>query len=156
MEIQANRQAVERWARTIASTDLSDLDEVLHPDAEEIYPQSGERFVGRNIRAMIETYRDRALADATDGQDQLGARVERIVGGDERWVLSPLFTSMRVAGSGEHLTVVGRVRYPSGEEWHLVQIIEAHDGKIAKLTSYFAAPFDAPDWRAPFRMEAPS
>jgi hypothetical protein len=47
--------------------------------------------------------------------------------------------------------VAGRIRYPNGEEWHLVQLVELRDGLIWRLTSYFAAPFEAPEWRATFR-----
>jgi hypothetical protein len=65
--------------------------------------------------------------------------------------MSPGFKALRVAGSGEHFTTTGRVRYATGEEWHLVQLLEVRDGRIRQVTSYFAEPFEAPEWRAAFR-----
>jgi hypothetical protein len=29
-------------------------------------------------------------------------------------------------------------------------VVEFRDGKIARMTDYFAAPFEAPAWRAPY------
>jgi hypothetical protein len=58
---------------------------------------------------------------------------------------------VRVEGSGEQFTATGRVRYPDGTEWHLVQLLEVRGGRISMVTSYFAEPFEAPAWRAPYR-----
>ncbi len=32
----------------------------------------------------------------------------------------------------------------------MIAIIELCNGKIAKMTTWYAAPFEAPEWRAPF------
>jgi len=32
----------------------------------------------------------------------------------------------------------------------MIAIVELRGGKIAKMTTWYAAPFEAPDWRAPF------
>ena len=53
-------------------------------------------------------------------------------------------------GAGDQFTATGQVKYPNGETWHLVSLIELRDGKIAKITDYFGAPFEAPAWRAPY------
>jgi hypothetical protein len=37
--------------------------------------------------------------------------------------------------------------YPGGQRSHFVSIFELRDGKIARLTEYFADPFEAPKWR---------
>jgi hypothetical protein len=58
---------------------------------------------------------------------------------------------MRLEGAGETFTATGRVRYPDGSVWHVIQIFRVRDGRIRELTSYFAEPFDAPEWRAPYR-----
>lgn len=55
---------------------------------------------------------------------------------------------IRVSGEGDEFVIVGRVRYPNGEIWHGIQFTVVRDGKIARVTAYLGAPFDAPEWRA--------
>jgi hypothetical protein len=49
------------------------------------------------------------------------------------------------------------VHYPNGETWHSVEIIEFRGDKVAKVTSYFASPFPAAEWRSQWveTMEEP-
>jgi hypothetical protein len=54
-------------------------------------------------------------------------------------------------GGGDVWTVELTVRYDGGEPQYGVDILEISDGRIARETIYVAAPFDAPDWRAPWR-----
>jgi len=144
MSDDGNRKVVDRYVAALTATDLDAFEATFHEDAEDFYPQSGERFRGpRNIRGTLENY---------PGQvGGLRPAFERVIGGEERWVMSPSFTALRVAGSGEQFTTVGRVRYPNGEEWHVIHLLEVRQGRIANVTSFFAGPFEAPDWRAPFR-----
>jgi hypothetical protein len=82
-------------------------------------PQSGERIVGRDrMRAFQEAY-----------PNPPDARVRRIVGSGD------LFVMEAFADYG-------------GEVARVVDVVEFRDGKIAKETRYYAAPFDAPEWRA--------
>ena len=55
-----------------------------------------------------------------------------------------------VIGAGDRFAVAGQITYPNGETWQAVSLFELTDGKISKITSYFAAPFEAPAWRAPY------
>ena len=139
-----NRRVVERYVAAMNARDMEARDALLHDDVVEIYPQSGERFSGRgNLRAMLELYPN--VEGETEPSDvQLATR-------DDRWVMTPAFTVVPAIGLGQDYTVTGRIRYPNGEEWHLIQLIQLRDGLIWRFTSYFAAPFEAPDWRAPFR-----
>jgi hypothetical protein len=84
------------------------------------------------------------------GED-LRPHPERVVGGGDEWVMTPGYTLVRVEGGGDEFTVAGTITYPTGDTWHLVQLVEVRSGKIGRLTSYFAEPFEAPDWRAPYR-----
>ncbi len=143
MSDDGNRKVVDRYVAALTATDLDAFEATFHEDAEDFYPQSGERFRGpRNIRGVLENYPGRA---------GMRPAFERVIGGEERWVMSPSFTALRVAGSGEQFTTVGRVRYPNGEEWHVIHLLEVRQGRIANVTSFFAGPFEALDWRAPFR-----
>jgi hypothetical protein len=65
-------------------------------------------------------------------------------------VLSPTFSALRIEGSGDVYTYVGTVTYANGETWQTISIIELRHEKIAKTTTWYAAPFEAPEWRAPF------
>jgi len=106
-------------------------------------PQSGERTRGKaNYLAMVRNY--------PGGVGTVDPKGARLVGAEDRWVLTPMFTQLRIEGSGDVYTYVGSIRYPNGETWQLVSIIELRGGKVARSTSWYAAPFDAPEWRAPY------
>ena len=139
-----NRSVVERFVQALGSGDADTYESALDEDAVIVYPQSGERFRGRrNLRAMLEEFTSR------DGGFR--PNLEQVIGDDPAWQISPTYTLVRVEGSGEHFTATGRVGYPDGSEWHLVQVIEVRGGRIRQVTSYFAEPFEAPAWRAPYR-----
>ena len=70
-------------------------------------------------------------------------------------MLTPTFAPLRIEGSGDVYTYVGAVTYANGETWQMIQIIELRQGKIAKTTSWYAAPFEAPEWRARFVERVP-
>ena len=140
---ESTRQVVDRWVAGMNSGDIDASVAALHEDVVEVYPQSGEEFRGReSIRALLRNFESRG---------GLAPEVHRVVGSEDSWIMSPSFTLIRAAGSGDEYTIAGRVRYPNGEEWHLIELIRMRDGLIGQLTSYFAAPFEAPEWRAPYR-----
>lgn len=139
-----NRAIVERFVEALGSGDADAYESALDEDAVIVYPQSGERFRGRrNLRALLDEFM------AHEG----GFRptLERVIGDDPSWLISPAYTLIQVEGSGEQFTATGRVRYPDGAEWHLVQLLEVRGGRISQVTSYFAEPFEPPAWRAPYR-----
>lgn len=68
---------------------------------------------------------------------------------------SPKFTYRRMLGGGDLFVVEGTIDYGDGVPVNYVGVGEVRDGKIARMTEYFANPFEAPAWRADFveRME---
>lgn len=62
----------------------------------------------------------------------------------------PSFTYKRMLGGGDTFVVEGTIDYGDGVPVSYVGIGELRDGKIARMTEYFANPFPAPDWRAAF------
>ena len=51
------RAAFEGYLAALNERDLAALDALLHPDFEDVYPQSGERTRGpANLKAIIENY----------------------------------------------------------------------------------------------------
>ncbi len=56
---------------------------------------------------------------------------------------------LRITGTGDVYTVLATAIY-TGEPrpWHIMGILELRDGKVAKETLVFGAPFEPPAWRA--------
>ena len=106
------------------------LQEWATDDFVEEWPQSGERLSLAASRRMAETY------EAGTGT-------------------SPKFTYKRMLGGGDLFVVEGTIDYGDGIPVSYVGIGEVRDGKVAKMTEYFANPFEPPAWRADFveRME---
>jgi len=118
------------------SGDLQELarqvSELGAEDMVQEWPQSGERIRGRdNINAVNENY------EGATGS-------------------APKLTLRRLVKPGEAWLVEGTIDYGDGTPVSLVSIIETNAaGKIARETSYFASPFEAPEWRRKWveRME---
>lgn len=116
---EGNRDVVERYWQALQAGDMRALADTYQEDAIQEWPQSGERIVGRaNIVAITESYP--SLPKAT---------LRRVVGNGDLWVTE--------------------VTLEYGDEgYEAVSVLEMRDGKIAKETDFFAACFDAPEWRA--------
>ena len=145
-----NREVVERFIEAMNGADLDRADQYLADDLVEDYPQSRERIRGRvNRRAVVDNYPGRAEREFVPG------KVSAIVG-DDHWVMTPAMSLVRLNGSGERFTATGELVYPNGEKSHVVQLFELRGGKIAKMTTYFAPPFEPAPYRAKFveRMNA--
>lgn len=133
------RQVVERYLRAINEHDMATVHELTHPDFEDFYPQSGEltRSVA-NMEAIFVNY-----PGALEGLGQ-----ERVIGGEDRFVHSPLFTIIRVEGSEETFTGIQRARYPDGSLWYVIVLVELRDELIYRTQTFFAPAFEPPAWRA--------
>jgi hypothetical protein len=118
----------------LKSGDFGKLAEVLKEygtdDFVEEWPQSGERLRKAASMKMAESY-------------------------PEMSGTTPTFTYKRMLGGGDLFVVEGTIDYGDGIPVSYVGIGEVRDGKVAKMTEYFANPFEAPAWRAGFveRME---
>jgi len=137
MSDKTNREIVDRYFKAYPS-DWETMARLRHTDFVEDWPQSGERIVGHeNYRAIHENY-----PGGTPGTD-----INRVVGTEDRLVMTSLFTPLRIVGMGDTFTVEAMVRYPDGSTSLLVTVVELRDGKVRRQRTYFAAPFEAPDWR---------
>lgn len=99
-------------------------------DFVEEWPQSGERLSKAAAMRMAEHY-------------------------PEMSGTTPKMTYKRMLGGGDVFVIEGTIDYGDGAPVSYVGIGELRDGKVAKMTEYFANPFEAPAWRADFveRME---
>ena len=126
-----NRTIVEQYLLAMSKNDIEAQERLLSDDFVEEYPQSGERIRGKdNRRGIIENY----------------------PGGTPKETSStgPAPKAPTITGAGDQFTVTGQITYPNGETWQLVSLVELSDGKINRITDYFAAPFEAPAWRTPY------
>ena len=72
------------------------------------------------------------------------------MGAEDHWVVTPGNTVLKVAGSGDFWWSEWRVTYRDGSVYLCVDLIELRDDLVYRETVYWAAPFEAPDWRAPW------
>ena len=137
-----NRAVLERLMEIITNGEYDALPEVLHPDFVQEIPQSGERVVGiQNFRKILENL-------PGGGSGLTFARDPHIAGDEERYVMTPTFTAVRVEGIGDELTSYVQAKYPDGSDWYIVTFSSYKDGKMIRRVDFFAPFFDPPEWRA--------
>lgn len=122
MDEDSNREAAARYFHAFERWDLATVGSLIAENAVDGRPQSGERFVGRvNILGML-----RSLPS------------------------QPEITWRSIRGGPRVWAAEGIVEYGDGPV-HLIGIVEFESGAMVRADYYFADPFDAPDYRAPFR-----
>jgi len=94
-------------------------------DFVQEWPQSGERLTKEATIRLGEQYSEKTGTD-------------------------PKFTYKRMLGGGDVFVIEGSIDYGDGVPVSYVGIGEMRDGKVTKMTEYFANPFEAPAWRAEF------
>ncbi|GAA1610666.1 hypothetical protein GCM10009789_76270 [Kribbella sancticallisti] len=118
-----NRELLERLWPVEGQLALSA--EAEHEMRTEDYvlemPQSGERITGRDtMRAMQQEYPN-----------------------------PPSIDIQRIVGAGDHFVVLGRSDY-GGDIFHVANIVEFREGRIARETRLYGSPFEAPAWRTKY------
>jgi hypothetical protein len=118
-----------RFEEVLKSGDFGGMSELTQQyatdDFVEEWPQSGERLTKAASMKMAESY-------------------------PEMSGTNPSFTYKRMLGGGDLFVIEGTIDYGDGIPVSYVGIGELRDGKVAKMTEYFANPFEAPAWRADF------
>jgi SnoaL-like domain len=138
----AGRDVIARYVRAVHDQDLDTMGALQHPEFVEDWPQSRERIRGRsNFRKLMENYPGGLMGADAD------ASMDRVVGGEDRWIVAPTFSMVRVSGADDIHTAILKLRYPNGDEWFMVALIELKDGLIHRATSFFAPTFEGPEWR---------
>ena len=116
------RLILEQFLAATERKDYAAMANLAHPEIEMWWPQSGERFVGRDnaLGALL----------ATEEKPEFAGE-PRIVGEGSSWVLTmPL-------------------RY-GADLYHYAGIFELQDGLLRRSTEFFGAPFPAQPARARF------
>lgn len=117
-----NRATIEALASALNRKDLPALDAVFTEDVVMEWPQSGERIRGGHNRREIYS----------------------------RFPSLPRVTPRSLTGSGDLWVLEADLDYGDGQPYQCVFIFEMRDGLIAKEIAYWAKPFPAPEWRAPW------
>ena len=134
-----NEDIARRYAAAAARFDLDAMAALRHPDWQASWPQSGERVISdANYRRIVAAY---------PGGPPV-AEIQRVVGAEDRWVVTPANTVQQIAGSGDFWWSEWRMTYPDGRTYHCVELIELRDQRVWRETVYWAEPFSPPDWRS--------
>lgn len=134
----SNEETVRRYGAAVATRDHATAEALRHPGWSVAWPQSGERVISSEaMRAIVDHYPGGAWV----------SRPRRLLGSADEYAMTPAGTLVRVAGAGDVWTAEWIDRYPDGSDWHVVDIVELRDGLVYRETTYWAAPFEAPEWR---------
>jgi hypothetical protein len=123
MELAGKIDAVMRAGDFVQLTQL--IRDYATDDFVQEWPQSGERLSKEASLRLAEKY-------------------------PEMSGTSPTFAYRRMLGGGNTFVIEGTIDYGDGIPVRYVGIGELREGKVARMTEYFANPFEAPAWRAPF------
>ena len=139
MPERTNEEAVRGYLQAVVVNDGDAMARLRDPDWILDYPQSGERIRGHAADRAIAEHYPGGLPEVDHG---------RIVGSEDRWVVTPSFTFERIAGSGDTWWGEGRAHYPDGSTWFVATMYKLRAGRILHEVTYWALPFDPPAWRA--------
>jgi len=107
--VPTNEDIARTYAEAAARFDLEAMTALRHPEWQATWPQSGERVIGdENYRRIIEAYPGGAPV----------AEIKRVVGAEDRWVVTPANTVQHVVGSGDFWWSEWRLSYPDGRTYH--------------------------------------
>jgi hypothetical protein len=115
------RGALDRHWKASDSSDFESEHDIYLEDAVLEYPQSGERIRGRRNIQITRTRQPNKKRFA----------VRRIIGSGDLWVTEYILSY-------------------DGKPSYTVSIMEFTGNKVARETQYFAEPFEASSWRAPW------
>ena len=139
MTTPSNEETVHRYLDAHRAHDYDTVGSLRHVEWTVTWPQSGERVRGNA--------NDRAIMDNWPGGLPTAGDI-RVVGSEDRYLMTPAFTIERIVGSGDVWWADGTAAYPDGSTWHAAAILELRDGKLFRETWYFAPPLEAPAWRS--------
>lgn len=128
------KEMAAAFEEVLKAGDISRMAELIEKyatdDFVEEWPQSGERLSRAASANMSESY-------------------------SEMSGTSPKFAYRRMLGGGDVFVIEGTIDYGDGVPVSYVGVGEMREGKVSRMTEYFANPFEPPAWRAALvdRME---
>lgn len=140
----SKERVAEEYAKALANGDITMQRDLMHPDFVARYPQSGEVIRGRdNYLSMIANY----------PQGQPEGEVTSIKGEVHTTLVAPplpMMTPTVTVYAGDDFILEGVATYPDGSIYNVVVIIRLQGHLVIEEVSYYAAPFDPPEWRRPY------
>jgi len=137
--VPTNEEIAHAYAEAASRLDMEAMARLRHPQWQAAWPQSGERIIGdENYRRIVEAY--------PGGYPT--STIQRVVGAEDRWVVTASNTVQQIVGSGDFWWSEWRMTYPDGRSYFCVELMELRDGLVWRETVYWAEPFTAPDWRS--------
>ena len=138
-DLATNEQFARRYIEAGARNELDALEEMRTPDWQLRWPASDElvpssaayRTIHENFPGGFPRFENISVA-----------------GPQDRFVMTPAFTIVRMAGTDDLWLVEARVRYGDGSEWCMAKVLELRDGKVQRETDYWAPVQERPEWRA--------
>lgn len=119
MDEEPRRAALERLVEALDDGETRPFDDIYDDQVVIEWPQSGEVIRGKhNIAELRAAYPNPPTAT-----------LRRIIGSGDLWAAEMIFDY-------------------DGARYYTVLIHEYRNGLVARETCYYAAPFDAPAWRA--------
>lgn len=125
-------------------------------DNRELAAKVDEVMRAGDFRVMTQLIQDFGTDDFVEEWPQSGERLTKAASIKlaeqyaEMSGTTPSFTYKRMLGGGDVFVLEGTIDYGDGIPVSWVGIGEIRDGKVARMTEYFANPFEAPAWRADF------
>lgn len=124
-----NSEVIERYKAAVEAGDMvtmaAILDDFADDDFVQEWPQSGERMRREGSKRIVEQY------EQSTGK-------------------SPRLELRDIRSAGDLTVVEGTIDYGDGIPVSYVGIAEFGNGKVRRVTEYFANPFEPPAWRAAF------
>lgn len=133
-----NEDVVRRYLDADARNDLDALEALRTADWQLRWPATGELVPSSAAYRAIHEH----FPGGYPTFDTL-----RIVGTEDRYVMTPANTVLRLAGAGDVWIGQARLRYGDGSEWHVVKLLELRDGLVHRETDYWAPIGEPPEWR---------
>ncbi|HUQ43916.1 MAG TPA: hypothetical protein VM451_05830 [Candidatus Limnocylindria bacterium] len=137
----SNQDVMDRYLDAHRRHDYAELGRFRAPGWYQEWPQSRERVRGHAD--------DEAIMRSWPGGEPTAGE-SRVVGSEDRWVVTPALTFQRVVGAGEMWFMDGTGHYPDGSTWFIAGLFQVRDGQVHRETWYFGPELPAPEWRASF------
>lgn len=123
MDERVRAELVRHWEYGGSDQDIAH--EIYADDAVLEFPQSGERFVGK----------------------------ENFLAWRRQYPAALKFETRRIRGGGDLWVAENSISYDGSEWQYTVNILEFRDGRVKHETIYIMPGWDPPDWRVPWREE---
>ena len=139
-----NRRVAQQYAQAAQDQDLEVLGSLMDAEIVVRYPQSGEIIRGRDAYMKMLAYFPAGLGLA---------EFQSVKGNADTFVVpspQPFLPPTVTVFGGDRFVAEGSATYPDGSFFHVISIVRLQGGRVIEETDYFAAPFDAPEWRREF------